>query len=339
MKKLKNSKMLKNFLIMLLYTLSIEVIFRLASKIDIFDTSLIRVILGYSIISLVISFILSWFNKTISNVIMLVLAFLFAVYAFLQMGFNNFIGVYMSFNTTSQLGAVVDYVREFIASFLPQYYLVFIPFVLILTIYSVLSITKLPEVNIKKFTLKKRTRYEYPIRVLSTLVILIVLSLGYYESLKVKFMQNELQTVSNYELFKNPNVPSIAVNEFGVLGFGVLDVKTAIVEPEEVIDFAIEEGTDKVTSRAIDDSAWEKANSEEKNKTMLNISNYLINQPIIDYNDYTGLFEGKNLIVIMMESVNEIFINPEYYPNFYKIYTEGWSKKKSLFAKKFLFDR
>ncbi len=327
MKKLKNSKMLKNFLIMLLYTLSIEVIFRLASKIDIFDTSLIRVILGYSIISLVISFILSWFNKTISNVIMLVLAFLFAVYAFLQMGFNNFIGVYMSFNTTSQLGAVVDYVREFIASFLPQYYLVFIPFVLILTIYSVLSITKLPEVNIKKFTLKKRTRYEYPIRVLSTLVILIVLSLGYYESLKVKFMQNELQTVSNYELFKNPNVPSIAVNEFGVLGFGVLDVKTAIVEPEEVIDFAIEEGTDKVTSRAIDDSAWEKANSEEKNKTMLNISNYLINQPIIDYNDYTGLFEGKNLIVIMMESVNEIFINPEYYPNFYKIYTEGWSFK------------
>ena len=55
-----------------------------------------------------------------------------AIYAFLQMGFNNFIGVYMSVNTSSQLGAVVDYVREFLASFLPIYYLVFLPLVLAL---------------------------------------------------------------------------------------------------------------------------------------------------------------------------------------------------------------
>ena len=32
----------------------------------------------------------------------------------------------------------------------------------------------------------------------------------------------------------------------------------------------------------------------------------LINNKIIDYNSYTGMFENKNLIVIMMESANDI---------------------------------
>ena len=62
---------------------------------------------------------------------------------------------------------------------------------------------------------------------------------------------------------------------------------------------------------------------------MLSISNYLINNKITDLNDYTGMFSGKNLIVIMLESVNEIIINEEYYPNFYKMYTEGWAFKNN----------
>ena len=36
------------------------------------------------------------------------------------------------------------------------------------------------------------------------------------------------------------------------------------------------------------------------------------------------MFEGKNVIFIMMESVGELIINEEYFPNFYKMYNEGW---------------
>ncbi len=325
---LKNSKMLKNFLMILVYALVTEILFRLASGIAIIDTSMLRVLIGYSIIALILSFILSWFNKTVSKIVIVITALIMSVYAFLQMGFNNFIGVYMSFNTSSQLGAVVDYVREFIASFLPKYYLVFIPFVLLLTYYSVKHLTKDTNENTKKFILKKQTKYEYPIRVLATVILISVLSFGYYGTLKAKFMQNELQTVSNLDLFKNPNVPSIVVNEFGVLGFGILDVKTVFMEPEETVLYVFDSNTENANSeREIDDTVWMRTIEDETNKTYQNISNYLINQPINGYNDYTGIFEGKNFIAIMMESVNEIFINPEYYPNFYKIYTEGWSWK------------
>ena len=37
-----------------------------------------------------------------------------------------------------------------------------------------------------------------------------------------------------------------------------------------------------------------------------------------------ALFKDKNLIVVMMESVNDVIYNEEYFPNFYKLATEGW---------------
>ena len=60
--------------------------------------------------------------------------------------------------------------------------------------------------------------------------------------------------------------------------------------------------------------------AEEKNSTLKALDQYFLSRSISQTNDYTGYFEGKNLIVIMMESVNEIFINPDLYPNFYKLY-------------------
>ncbi len=324
MTKWQNSKMLKNFIIILAYTLSVEVLFRLASHITIFDVSILRVILGYSILALVFAFLLSWLKKSSQKIMLYIIFIILAIYAFLQMGFNNFIGVYMSVNTSSQLGAVVDYVREFLASFLPIYYLVFLPLVLVIILNLVLAHKKKPQTE-KKFFLKKSSRYEYQIRTISTLLILVFMALGYYGTLKVKFMQNELQPVSNLELFQNPNVPSIVVNEFGVLGFGVLDIKSAFIDTENANDLVFEKTEKEDTKRNFDDTLWQEVTTNETNKTYQNISNYLMNQPITDYNEYTGLFAGKNLIVIMMESANEILINPEYYPNFYKIYTQGWS--------------
>ena len=140
-------------------------------------------------------------------------------------------------------------------------------------------------------------------------------------------MQNELQTVSNEELFQYPSVPSLVINEFGVIGFGFLDIKSLYVNPPDsyVFDATDDNISFEDTNRTFDDTLWEKLIEEETDTSLNNINNYLINNTITDYNDHTGMFEGKNLIVIMMESVNEIFINPDLYPNFYKMYSEGIS--------------
>ena len=325
MKKLLNNNLIKNFLIILVFTFLLEITFRIICGAQVIDVSLIRIFLGLTFASLIISFILSWTNKTCSKVLIIIIGLVFTIYAFLQLGFNNFIGVYMSFNTSSQLGAVTSYVKEFLLSFLGKFYFIFIPFVLLILYYIFLD--KYTERKFsKKFMLKSRIKYEPGIRTISTVLALFAIGFVYNETLTAKFMQNELQTVSNEELFQYPSVPSLAINEFGIIGFGFLDIKSLYVDPPDTYIFdATDDNISYDTNRTFDDTLWEKLISEESNTILNNINNYLINNTITDYNEYTGLFEGKNLIVIMMESVNEIFINPELYPNFYKMYSEGIS--------------
>ena len=326
MKKLLNNNLIKNFLIILVFTFLLEITFRLISGSQVFDVSLIRIILGLSFISLILSFILSWTNKTCSKVIIILVSLVFTIYSFLQLGFNNFIGVYMSFNTSSQLGAVTSYIKEFLLSFLGKFYFIFIPFILLVLYYIFLDKFTERKFN-KKFVLKSHIKYEPGIRIISTVLVLFVIGLVYNGTLTAKFMQNELQTVNNEELFQYPSVPSLVINEFGVIGFGLLDVKSLYVDPPDsyVFDATDDNISFEDTNRTFDDTLWEKLIEEETDTSLNNINNYLINNTITDYNDHTGMFEGKNLIVIMMESVNEIFINPDLYPNFYKMYSEGIS--------------
>ena len=326
MKKLLNNNLIKNFLIILVFTFLLEITFRLISGSQVFDLSLIRIILGLSFISLILSFILSWTNKTCSKVIIILVSLVFTIYSFLQLGFNNFIGVYMSFNTSSQLGAVTSYIKEFLLSFLGKFYFIFLPFILLVLYYVFLDKYTERKFN-KKFVLKSHIKYEPGIRIISTVLVLFVIGLVYNETLTAKFMQNELQTVSNEDLFQYPSVPSLVINEFGVIGFGLLDIKSLYVDPPDsyVFDATDDNISFEDTNRTFDDTLWEKLIEEETDTSLNNINNYLINNTITDYNDHTGMFEGKNLIVIMMESVNEIFINPDLYPNFYKMYSEGIS--------------
>ena len=225
MKKLLNNNLIKNFLIIFIFIFLLEITFRLISGTEVLDVSLIRIILGLSFISLILSFILSWTNKTCSKVIIILVSFAFTIYSFLQLGFNNFIGVYMSFNTSSQLGAVTAYIKEFFASFLGKFYFIFIPFILLVLYYIFLD--KFTEMKFnKKFVLKSRIKYEPGIRIISTVLALFVIGFVYNETLTAKFMQNELQTVSNEELFQYPSVPMLVINDFGVIGFGFLDIKS-----------------------------------------------------------------------------------------------------------------
>lgn len=328
MKKLLNNKMFKNYIIILTFIMALEITFRLISGIDVLDTALLRIFLSANIIAACLSYVYSWISKKAQKWFIIFTCLFLTLYAFLQLGFNNFIGVYISVNTSSQLGAVTDYVREFFTSFLWKFYLIIIPFGVLALYYIFIDQYTLIKNN-KRFPLKKSNRYEGGIRTISTLLLLTIFCGLYYESLTIPFMQNELQTVSTKELFKNPTVPSTVVNEFGVLGFGALDIKTLYTGISETPIYFAGNDSNIVSNRTFDDTLWKEVIEEEDNETIKSIHNYLINNNISDYNEYTGIFSGKNLIVIMLESVNEVFINKEYYPNFYKMYSEGWSIKNN----------
>lgn len=317
MKEKLNNSYIITYITLVLGLFLPEIIFKLINKSSIFDISTLRIFIGLNIICAIISFILNFANHIVKKIVTGILVFASSVYTCAQLGFFNFLGVYISFQTSSQLGAVKDYVKDFIRSFKPEFFLVFIPFILIILIYIFFS----KKMNNEKIRIKNNA-------IISS-SILVASIVFYAVTIITPGLQNKYQTVTNKKLFLTASNPSLTVEQFGTLGFCFLDLKAlafpVILEENYSINSNYN-GSSTITeySREIDDSIWIKVIDEETDKKMNSLNNYFINRKITDKNEYTGLLEDKNLIVIMMESVNDIFINPEYYPNFYKLVSEGW---------------
>ncbi len=311
----------------------LEILFRKLSNMPIFDWALFRIAISSSIIALGLSILLSFFKEKTGKIVSCLLLFVATIYALLQAGFINFLGVYISINTSSQFGAVTDYIFDYFKSFKPSYYLLLLPF-LFFTIYKIFIERKV----YGKIYLRENNRFQKRnTKKKSVVALFLILILGFIYSgtLTLDFMQNDLQLENNKALFKNPTNLNISMNQFGPTVFAYLDVKTTLFKPEE--DIIIFEPPETIVdppietdyTRKIDDTLWQEVASKTTNANYKTLNSYFMNRPIANKNDYTGLFKDKNLIVIMMESVGEIFINPEYYPTFYKLYTEGWSFKNA----------
>ena len=137
--KLWQNKFFKNFLILFLSFLTLEIGFRIISKLSLLNYSFLRIILGISIISFILSFILAKLPNIASKIINSLLIFIVTIYGIAELGFKNFLGVYASVSTSSQAGAVLSYTKDFIMSFKWQYYLLAIPFFFLLIYYLFLD--------------------------------------------------------------------------------------------------------------------------------------------------------------------------------------------------------
>ncbi|MBQ0101338.1 MAG: LTA synthase family protein, partial [Firmicutes bacterium] len=68
----------------------------------------------------------------------------------------------------------------------------------------------------------------------------------------------------------------------------------------------------------------DKANKTETNSNIKNINNYVKSLSGSSVNEYTGMFEGYNLIMICAESFSDRMISPELTPTLYKLYNNGF---------------
>lgn len=333
LKKYINKNVLVNYLINFIMLLSLEILFKIVNGFNLIEWSLVRIILGVSILSLIIALIEYLLSKKIHKFINCFICFVVSIYAFIQSGFNNFIGVYMSLGTSSQFGAVVDYIKEFMLSFKWYYYFCLLPFILTILYYIFFNkkVFNKFNINYKNNMLKELDKKLLLRKIILSSIVLVIFCGLFYLTLIFTFMQNKLQSVSNKELFRNPNNPSIVVKEFGITTFGILDIKNYFFPVNEEFVINIDnENEEIILEREFDDTLWEELISNETSTKLNNLNKYFISNNITDKNDYTGLFKDKNLIVIMLESVNDIIINESDYPNFYKMYSEGWHWKNNF---------
>ena len=119
-------------------------------------------------------------------------------------------------------------------------------------------------------------------------------------------MQNKYQTIKNTSLIKMSDNSNLSVSTLGLYPYAISDlIVTGFNIEEDEVSFIAENGNNQkeepVTdyTRIIDDSAWKRLIENEKDSTNNKLNNYFISRNITDKNDYTGMFEGKNLIVVL----------------------------------------
>lgn len=318
MMKRKN-EILKNYLILTITIFLIELILRPIAGFQYFDWALLRIFIIINFISLFLSIIFTLLPRLLNIILNFVIVTTISVYVFFQIGFNDSIGTFMSVNSSSQLGKVTSYIVDYIASYSWYFYLILIPLLLMILYYIIF------EKKVKRTFIKPKLKdYLYSVG------FLLILGGLFYSTLIVNFMQNKYQMVSNKDLFHYPETPSVCVNEFGLTGYAIIDFKSALLGAEGNKTTTETEnnnpGEVNSYSRIIDDSAWKELIANEDSTSYNNLNNYFINREITSKNEMTGYFKDKNLIVVLMESVNNIpFLYPDYFPTLNKMYNEGWS--------------
>ncbi|MBR3661236.1 MAG: sulfatase-like hydrolase/transferase [Bacilli bacterium] len=320
MKKFKLNVFLYNILVLFIPWFLIEIIFKIVSNNNLIDISTFRIFLGTIFLTVIISFIELFIKPKNIKVVNLIVMLIITIYSFVQVGFHNFIGVYISLNLSSQAGAVISYIFSFLKSFYWYYYLLFIPIIMLFAYYKL--------IEKKAIKIKIIDTFDKFITVLQLICLLLVVGFTYYLTINLDIFQNKLQAISNKELFNNPSNPNIAIKQFGIVTYGILDIKNIFV-PSDTQIITRNYSYNQDTSNKENDTKWLELIKNEDDLVLNNLNNYFINNKINEKNGYTGLFENKNLIVIMMESVNDIFINPELYPNFYNLLSNGYYFKNN----------
>ena len=173
MVKLVKKDIFYNFIILVCSLFSIEMITRVVEASNLLGYQILRILFGIMIISIIISSITSLFNRKVSKYANIIIVLLFSIYSFLQVGFNNFLGVYMSFKTSSQFGAVTSYVKDFFLSYKPIFLCLFIPFIILILYYVFID----KKVDVVVNSIKSK------LSILYSLLFLIVFGFIYYLSI------------------------------------------------------------------------------------------------------------------------------------------------------------
>ena len=326
MKRVLKNKFFIDFMFLYIPLLLIEIIFRLVSGYSLLDLSLLRIGIGLIFITSLITYFLNYLNNTLTRIIQFILVCCASIYTTAQLGFYNFLGMYISFQESSQMGAVTDYIKDFVSSFKPAY---FLPILVMFIFPFVAVIIRKKCGYLKKVSIKNNT--------LISVLLLILSASMYYGTLTLKVFNDKFQTTSNKDLFLTVSNTTNSITKFGSSTFALLDIRQKFFPISVQESYVSLSGKNKQNTSSefeeimgISDVDWEKIKSATDDEDYQALNEYFTSLSRAHKNEYTGMFEGKNVIFILLESVNDIIVEyPEYYPNFAKILEHSYYFKNN----------
>lgn len=135
---------------------------------------------------------------------------------------------------------------------------------------------------------------------------------------------------SAHRLYYETHVPTLTASKFGLITTMRLDAKRTIFGFEEVMAIVNEEkppvkiDEETKVEYNVMDIDFNELISHESNNTIKSMHQYFNGVAPTNKNEYTGMFEGKNLIVIVAEAFSPMAVNEKYTPTLYKLYNEGF---------------
>ena len=164
------------------------------------------------------------------------------------------------------------------------------------------------------------------------LLLLSIICLHFSCVLSFEFIDSE-EMYSNKHLYHDVNAPLLTAGKLGILTEMRLDIKRSILgfsEKDIMIDEEIqnevifEEDEEIVYGYNAVEIEFDKLNEDETDETFKSMNSYFGNSLPSKKNEYTGMFEGKNLVVFVAEAFSDLAIDEELTPNLYKLYNEGF---------------
>ena len=297
----------KKYLVILLSLLYFDLIFNLFTYDSYLRESFINIILFGLVNSVLIYIVTSiWndkVNKALTYIIYTIMALWYSLYyIFYRVSLTPF-----SLALLRQTDQVLDFAGNVIISILQNIHVV-----LLLFIPLVLFIIFRKRIFIKKLLMKD---------ILVSVGVLILFAGIYVTNIFVQ----ERKTGGIYNLYFETNNVSLNIERLGVLASTMIDIERSIFGFEEKIK-PVDTTYDSDDAELFEyDYNNLDINFDNVDSSIKTISDYIKNESGTKKNQYTGMFEGKNLIFVVAESFNEVAVSKDLTPTLYKLINEGFN--------------
>ncbi|MGI6309196.1 MAG: LTA synthase family protein [Bacilli bacterium] len=302
------TKKLNIYIFILITIIYMELVFKHILFGNLWDNSVLNIILLSFPISLGIYLLISLFgNKIILLIVLVVLSLIFV-------GQVVFFKIYDSFFFITAVGnanAVIEFfgfvAGKILTNMLDLFYL-------ILPIFFFLMFRN------NLFILKKH-HYKF-------MVIILVLIFCCQFIAVAALPKKGLYAA--YDLYYKAHVPTLMVKKLGLLTTMRLDIQRLIFHFDDENNIVKPDDDDNIKMEAMPgynilNIDWDQLIAAEDNETVKMMHHYFKGVEPTKHNNYTGLFKGKNLIWILAEAFDSIAIDKEITPTLYKIAHEGFN--------------
>ena len=303
---------LKKYLWILLSLLYLDLIFNLFS----YDSYLRESILNISLFCLVNSFIIyiltSVWNDKVNKIFTYVIYGFIGFWYSLYYVFYNLLLTPFSVALFRQTDQAMAFPKSIILAILENIHIILFMFV--------------PLILFIIFRNKIFKRWKLSLKEVLVSICLLMVSISVYV---LNIFIQDRNTGSIYNLYFETNNISLNIERLGVMAASVLDVERFIFGFDEKIKMV-----DMVDDETDDDELFEyeyNINDDLKfdfcSGTINTINDYMMSEVGTRKNQYTGMFEGKNLFFVVAESFNEIAVSEELTPTLYKLVNGGFHFK------------